>query len=110
LCATVPAALISWWAGEGNAQDSLGANNGMLVNGATFGAGEVGQAFSFDGVSDYVKIPKSPSLDVGSELTIDFWMNADPSTPIGSRIAGLVTSDFYGIEIGVSPTGVGFFM
>ncbi len=109
-CATVPSGLVSWWAAEGSALDSNGTNNGTLMNGATFAAGKTGQAFSFDGINDYVKIPKSPSLDVGGQVTIDFWMKADPSTPIGSQIAGLVTSDFYGVEIGGSPLGVILFM
>jgi hypothetical protein len=92
--------LVSWWRGEGNCLDAVGTNNGTLQNGATFAAGRVGQAFSFDGTNDYVKIPRAPGLDVGNQVTIDFWMKADPSTPIGSRTQGLVTSDFYGIEIG----------
>src|ERR1019366_7401945 len=69
-------------------------------------AGNVGQAFSFDGVNDYVKVPKTASLDAPSQLTIDFWMKVDQSTPIGSRVAGLVGSDFYGMEIGTSQAGV----
>src|ERR1039458_325404 len=34
-------------------------------------------------------------------------MKADPSNPIGSRIEGLVTSDYYGLEIGTSASKVG---
>ena len=35
--------------------DIQGSNNGTPLNGATFASGKVGQAFSFDGVNDYVR-------------------------------------------------------
>src|ERR1035437_2417947 len=101
-CVLPPAGLVAGWTGNGNANDSAGTNNGTLSGGTTFAAGLVDQAFSFDGVNGYVKIPKSISLNVGSQITIEFWMKADSSTPVGSRTTGLVTSDFYGIEIGGS--------
>jgi hypothetical protein len=82
----------------------------MLQNGATFAPGLVGQGFAFDGVGDYVKIPRATGLDVGGQVTIDFWMKADPSSPIGSRLAGLVGSDYYGMEISDAPAGVFLFI
>lgn len=98
-CVPAPGGLVSWLAGEGNIKDSIGANNGVLVNGAAFATGKVGQAFTFDGATGYVKIPRSPSLDVTNAFTIDFWMRADPGNIIGETYQGLVTSDFFGIEI-----------
>jgi hypothetical protein len=44
-----PSGLAYWWRGEGNAMDSAGGNNGTLVGGVTFTAGEVGKAFNLDG-------------------------------------------------------------
>jgi hypothetical protein len=76
-CASVPSGLVSWWPGEDNADDVAGANNGTLVNGAGFAAGEVGQAFSFDGTS-YVSIPDSPSLDtLTTSITIEAWIKVN---------------------------------
>ena len=48
----------------------------MLQNGAAFAAGEVGQAFSFDGSSGYVKMAASASLNVGAGagLTFECWI------------------------------------
>src|SRR5687767_6651010 len=43
---------ISWWKGEGNANDSVGSNHGVACPGSSFAAGVVGQAFSFDGDDD----------------------------------------------------------
>lgn len=66
--------LISWWPGDGDASDIKDGNPGMLVGGATFAAGMVGQAYSLDGVDDYVEVPDSPSLTPTS-LTLDAWVN-----------------------------------
>jgi subtilase family serine protease len=75
-CVTVPSGLVSWWPGEGNANDVVGTNNGVLVNGG-YTNGEVGQAFALVGTSDYVHVPASPSLDVGlgGGMTIEGWIN-----------------------------------
>jgi hypothetical protein len=73
--------LVALWPGEANANDVAGTNNGVLVNGAGFATGEVGQAFSFDGVSSYVSIPDSPSLDTFvSSITIETWIKMNQLT------------------------------
>ena len=73
-CVPPPSGLVSWWSGEGNANDIAGPNNGNLSGGVTFTNGEVGQAFSFNGTNTYVKVPDSPSLRLTHELTIEFWV------------------------------------
>src|SRR5258706_4514474 len=55
-CNYPPSGLVSWWPGEGTADDAFGGNPGGLVNGVTFTPGKVGQAFNFNGVSDYVRL------------------------------------------------------
>ncbi len=67
--------LVSWYKGEGNANDAVGGNNGTLVNGAAFAPGKVGQAFSFDGVDDYVDLGNPASLDIPGSLTVEAWVN-----------------------------------
>ena len=74
-CVPPPSSLISWWPGDGNADDIQNDNNGTLENGATFASGQVGQGFSFDGVNDHVSIGNPPSLKFTDELTIDAWTN-----------------------------------
>ncbi|MFH1725968.1 MAG: LamG domain-containing protein, partial [Elusimicrobiota bacterium] len=78
-CAPRPEGLISLWSGEESADDSAGANNGALMNGAGFAAGMVGQAFSLDGSNDYVRIEDDPSLSPGSGITMMAWIK-----PLGS--------------------------
>lgn len=71
------AAQIANWSGDGNAVDSINANNGTLVNGATYATGKWGQAFSFDGVNDGITIPNSASLNsphITNAITICAWI------------------------------------
>lgn len=80
-CTEPPSDLISWWPGDGNAFDIQDSNDGMLQNGATFAAGMVGQAFSFDGVDDYVQIPHNANLDPGtSSFSLDAWVKTTKAT------------------------------
>src|SRR5207244_6728325 len=72
-----PSGLVSWWQGEGDGQDIIGANHGTLVNGLGFAPGKVGQAFNFTAPNQDVLIPASTSLDVGqgSGFSIEAWVN-----------------------------------
>src|SRR5262245_57049182 len=47
-------ALVSYWNADNTAVDSVSGNNGTLQNGAAYVAGQVNQAFSFDGVDDRI--------------------------------------------------------
>ena len=70
-CVRSPSELVSWWSGDGNADDIQNVNNGTLQGDATFAAGMVGQAFSFDGVGDFVEAPENGSLDFNGSFSID---------------------------------------
>lgn len=74
-CTAPPPDLVSWWAGDGNPNDLVDGNNGTLMNGATFAAGMVGQAFSFDGVKAVMDIPDAANLDLANDFTIEMWVN-----------------------------------
>lgn len=81
-CSPPSAGLVSWWPAEGNATDNEGANSGIFTN-AAYGPGEVGQAFSFDGTGNNIRVPASSSLDVGAGqgMTIEAWIySTDNST------------------------------
>jgi hypothetical protein len=72
-CVPAPLGLVSWWRAEGNADDALGHNNGLLMNGATFAPGMVGQGFLLDGIDDFVLVPDSDTLDLTGEITLEMW-------------------------------------
>src|SRR5207302_10611510 len=48
--------------------------NGTLVGGATFAAGEVHDAFSFDGSTGYVDLGSNNLLGGATQATIDAWV------------------------------------
>jgi subtilisin family serine protease/subtilisin-like proprotein convertase family protein len=69
--------LVSHWTADATAADTAGTNNGTLVSGATYAAGQVGQAFSFDGVDDRVIVADSENLKLTRSLTIEGWVRVD---------------------------------
>ena len=66
--------LTSWWPGNGNALDIISSNNGVLLNGATFAPGKVGQAFSFNGNNQEVQVANTSSLNPRNALTLETWV------------------------------------
>jgi len=78
-CVEAPSNLEHWWTADGNTFDIIGGEHGVRVGGATFGAGEVGEAFDLDGVDDQVVVPnntKAPYNFTGA-FTIDAWIFLD---------------------------------
>jgi len=91
-----PSGMISYWQGEGNAQDSFDTKPGTLSGGVTFTSGRVGQAFSFDGVNGYVQVTNSGNF-LTSPGTMAMWFKTSAPTGI-----------LYGIQnagVGGSPSG-----
>jgi hypothetical protein len=78
-CVSPPDGLVSWWPGDGDANDVVDGNHGTLVGGAAFASGEVGQAFSFDGtVGTRVAGPADSAgsnLDITGAFTLDAWVD-----------------------------------
>ena len=75
-CVVPPSGIMSWWPGDGNANDIQGDNDGLLHNGVTFTTGIVEQAFSFDGVDDFVEVTNEASFDFErtDAFTIEAWI------------------------------------
>ena len=96
-CVQPPPGLVAWWPGDGNANDIVGSHNGTLQNGATFAPGLVGQAFSFDGVDDFIQVLDSDLWAFGTkDFTIDMWVNfasIKPDTIIGEPQAVFIGND-----------------
>jgi hypothetical protein len=73
------ASIVSRWSADDitgtTVHDSVGTNDGELVNGATTAPGVIGNAFSFDGTDDYMQIFDDASLKP-AHLTVQFWFNS----------------------------------
>ncbi|MDA2913826.1 LamG domain-containing protein [Acidobacteriia bacterium AH_259_A11_L15] len=89
VCVAPPSGLVSWWPGDGDANDIVGANNGTLQGGATFAIGNVGQAFNLDGIDDHVLIGNPSNLKITGTLTLDSWINTQDLAE--GQLAAIVT-------------------
>jgi len=103
-CSAAPSGLVAWWRGEGNANDSVGANNPSVISGIGYNDGEVGQAFQFNGRTSLITVPRSPNLTV-SNLTVEAWIfptdNASPRPIVDCGGPGQASS----IQLWVNTTG-----
>lgn len=83
-CLDPPSGLVSWWPGDGSPEDIQNGNDGAAQFGATFGPGQAGQAFVFDGVDDRVRVadPTDGSLDFGTgeSFTYGAWISTTMSS------------------------------
>lgn len=114
-CVPPPSGVISWWSAEGNANDRLGRNNAVMQGDATFSAGEVGQAFSFDGSGDFAQIATTSSLPVGaSPRTVELWfrtpVNLSSQTESGIFQYGSASNgNMFGLVTSVNASGKLYF-
>lgn len=70
----VPTGIVSWWPGEGTAQDFGGNNRGTLQGGFSFVPGMVALTFNFDGSTGYVNVPDSSSLhSIARTVSVEMW-------------------------------------
>jgi hypothetical protein len=104
---------VSWWSGDGNAQDLVGGNNGILTGGVTFTNGQVGPAFSLDGNSGWVDVPNSDSLNPTGPFSVECWINASsqqffPQSLIVDKSHGWTEGTGWGIQTTADGTA-GFF-
>ncbi len=83
-----PAGEVALWSAEGNANDSVGGNNGTAY-GVSYAPGWVGQAFQFDAASyEFIQVAPSPVVDLSqmAAWTVAAWIN-----PTGNNYGGGLT-------------------
>src|ERR1700683_626004 len=71
---------------------SANANDGTLTGGPGWITGQIGDALSFNGASQYVTIPSSSSLNQTGDLTIEAWVNLTNYTNTNELVAKTVGS------------------
>jgi hypothetical protein len=76
-CVQQPSGTVAWWRAEKTASDQRQKCPGQLVNHTAFVDGMVGQAFSFDGVDDYVRVASMPMLDLVDAGSMEVWVKID---------------------------------
>ena len=82
-----PAGLVSWWPGEGNTNDIIASNHGVMRGGVNFVPGLVGQAFLLDGENDVIEVSENLGLNLGGDLTIELWAQRTSPGVSGQLIA-----------------------
>lgn len=77
-----------WWIADDTTRDIVARANGELVNGAGYGPGVVGNAFSFNGDYQNVTVMDDRAWDFGPcDFTISLWAKANTEFAAGSFIA-----------------------
>lgn len=90
---------VAWWQAEGNALDSVGANNGALQGGVIYTNGLVGNAFRFNGSNGRVDIPDVPALRP-TNFTMEAWVYPT-SLSSGWRTVMLKARNSNGLSFGL---------
>ena len=96
----LPGLISEWNANLGNANDSIGTNNGQILDGAGLvSPGKIGLGFSFAGDGGYVLIPDDNSLDVqAGDYTLSTWFfpyGQSTHYVAGKGACGGTSSNFY---------------
>src|SRR5438876_621444 len=112
-CIPAPAGLVSWWRGEGNADDFVGTNNAMIYGGVTFTNGEVEKAFLLNGTDGYIEVPNAPALNPRDAITVEAWYS--PISFAGNGNNAIVdkgytshSSPYYQYHLGVTGDQLGY--
>ena len=71
---TLDTSIYNYWSGENVTTDLVNGNNGTLMSGATFSAGKIGNAFSFNGSNSYLKLGNN-SINFTGDFSISCWVN-----------------------------------
>ena len=79
VCIPAPDGLVTWWPGDGNADDIIGKNGGVVFGATSFVAGKVGRAFNLNGIDGYVirtNAVATTAVDNWSMAAWVFWKGA----------------------------------
>src|SRR5207253_10683606 len=111
-CVNPPANIVNWWTGSAN-------DNLTLQGGATFAAGQVGQAFQLDGSTGFASAGNPASLRLTSALTIEAWIfpriapapgnQAAVLTKWAQNTSDIADADSYGLWIRQEASGLNLF-
>jgi len=72
-----PANLLSWWPGDGSAEDVQDSNTGTPIGGVSYATGKYQQAFSFDGIDGRITGTLNGFAGGNAAIALAAWFNAD---------------------------------
>ncbi len=95
-----PSGQVAWLAGDGDARDIVGTNDGTLQNGAGFSIGKIGQSFNLDGTDDSVRLPLTQTFQ---NFTLESWVKplSAVNDPINQEL--ILGQAGFGSQMGVRP-------
>src|SRR5919107_1634480 len=79
-CIIPPAGMVSWWSGDGNANDIQGTSTGIVNGNVSFVPGKVDQAFNFTG-RGHIATSLNSLPETNGSGTIDAWISV-PTIPM----------------------------
>jgi len=93
-----PPGMVDWWPAEGNANDLAGTNNGTPFGELSYGPGEVGLTFQFDGSTSYINTGAS---NLPPPWTASFWVNRQDATDNSAALLASpqVSSNGYALKL-----------
>ncbi len=97
--AAPPPGLVAWWSADHTTADRTDRFPGTLLNGTTYAPGVSGEAFSFDGIDDYMAVYPNDAFQPQT-ITVNAWVNGLPNQPY--RLAMVVEKSHGG---GLDKTG-----
>jgi subtilisin-like proprotein convertase family protein len=105
--------IVGWWRGESSPVDNINADNGTLLNGATYASGEVGTAFNFNGAGAQVLINDEPNLRLTNSITVEQWVfqtsQGSYQDPFAKWDAGNPSWNQRAYAITIDPSGFPYF-
>ena len=104
-CTPPAQSLVNWYRGQGDGADARGTRDATLTGGVAFTSGRVGQAFSFDGVDDFVTSAPTQVLNSPGPITIEAWVRPALRSD-GTDFPANVVANRSGS--GTGPSGRGF--
>ena len=115
--------LVAYYPFNGNANDVINNNNGIVMNGAqltTDRLGNINSAYHFDGVDDYIQIPNTINLNPSNAMSVALYFNPEQNgvqtligkigylTGVGTQFQVAMDFSLYpGVLFGVNPASNG---
>src|SRR4051794_6017569 len=77
-CVNPPSGRVAWWTGDNTTADFLNTSNGLNSSPVSFAPGEVGSAFSFNGLQyTYLQIPGTDVLEsMTVAVSVEAWVRS----------------------------------